>query len=482
MSAQTKTMNKRAEDQLVGAVREVSALVEGGSSPTAAIIKVSSDLSLGPGMVPLVVQAYNVGRTTWQQNSSTGILGKQADFPIARIEDVMGTIYPESPATPGQQKASSAVSPVYNRPPDGLRRDDVMAMEKTAHFQLPSSPVDRDPGDPMIKMSKAFGQAQREKRAIDEAKYQQNVARDHYLAAMGQVCEYFKQAAYWRRPFAEVEYNAQLILGTPAKHALDYAYTTMKLTEKRASGPPTYLAPADPTEAPYSLIAEAINRGREVIKASQHHQAVKQAADEKIAEIVRPFAQAPSSNDGTTPSSVLGDFQSQFLATVTPVGVFGKESGLFGGMAMVGLGAAARGAATQPPEDQVAGAEMELSDPEHLMELRQIETRAMLSDLINNDEVISGYDPEEVMQAYNEIAQLSPRSAMQPAVIRPLLRKQLSQGAMEPFEAQQMAEIEKTLGQTGMFSDESIPGNPSLGEKNDPKKTNEVLGGSSILQ
>ena len=472
-------MNKTAEDQLVGAVREVSALVESGQSPTDAIIKVSADLSLGPGMIPLVVQAYNVGRTTWQQNNSAGILSKQADFPIARIEDVMGSLYPKNPATPGQQKASSAVSSVYNRPPDGLRRDDVSHMEKTARFRLPTVPVDRGPGDPMIKMSKAFGQAQREKRAIDEAKYQQNVARDHYLAAMGQVCEYFKQASYWRLPFAEVEYNAQLILGAPAKHALDYAYTVAKLREKRASGPPTYLAPADPAEVPYSLIVEAIDQGKAVIKASQHHQAVKLAADEKIAEIVSPFVQALDS-DGTTPFSVLGDFQSQSLGTPTPVGVFGKESGLFGGMAMVGLGAAARGAATQPVEDQVAKAELELSDPEHLMELRQIETRAMLSDLINNDEVISGYDPEEVMQAYNEIAQLSPRSAMQPAVIRPLLRKQLSQGAIEPFEAQQMADIEKTLGQTGMFSDESIPANPALGK--DPKKTNEVLGGSSILQ
>ena len=138
-------------------------------------------------------------------------------------------------------------------------------------------------------------------------------------------------AAYWRRPFAEVEYNAQLILGAPAKHALDYAYATMKLTEKRASGPPTYLAPADPAEAPYNLIVEAINRGRVVIKASQYHQAVKKAADEKIAAIVSPFVQAPNSDTQRTPFSVLGASLSPSSADTV------KAAGLFGNMAAMRL-------------------------------------------------------------------------------------------------------------------------------------------------
>ena len=52
------------------------------------------------------------------------------------------------------------------------------------------------------------------------------------------------------------------------------------------------------------------------------------------------------------------------------------------------------------------------------------------------------------MNAYNDIAQLSPRSATQPALIGPYLRKRLTQGAVEPFEAAEMVNVEKSLGQS----------------------------------
>lgn len=466
----TKPMDKSAEAQLLGTVRDVSSQVESGASPTEAIVKAARDGGIGHNMIPLVVHAYNVGRTTWQQNTGEGLLGKQANFPIARLEDVMGAIYPETPSSPGQRKSASAVSNEYSFAPSMPRPDDVQEMEKVAHYTLPvSKPVDRGPGDPMIKMSKAYGQAMREKRSVEEAQYQQNVARDLYLGSLGAICEYFKQAAYWRKPFADVEYNAQLLWGEPAKHAMEYAYVQNGMSEKRATGPPSHLAPADPNIAPYQLIKGAIDMGASVIKASQHHQQLRKAADVRIDELVAPFVFAP--NAETTPFSVLG-------ASQVPSSHHGaKEAGLFGNLVSMGVGASARGATIgdKPKEQMVGKAQLELSDPDHMQELQEIETRAMLSDLMNNDEVISGFDPEEVTNAYNEIAQLSPRGASQPAVIRPLLRKQLTQGAVEPFEAQQMADIEKTLTQTS-----PPPQLGGLGEGGGAK--NEVLSGSSILQ
>jgi len=69
-----------------------------------------------------------------------------------------------------------------------------------------------------------------------------------------------------------------------------------------------------------------------------------------------------------------------------------------------------------------------------------------MSDFMSNDPVISTYDPDEVTGAYNQIVQMAPRSAQQPAVMRGLLRKMLQQqDAMEPFEAEQVAKIEKTF-------------------------------------
>ena len=96
--------------------------------------------------------------------------------------------------------------------------------------------------------------------------------------------------------------------------------------------------------------------------------------------------------------------------------------------------------------DVEAEAVGEIFDPAHEAELRKIRTQAMLSEFISTDPVISTYDPEEVAAAYNQVVQLAPRTAQQPAVMRGLLRKMLQQqDALEPFEAGQLAEVEERL-------------------------------------
>lgn len=102
--------------------------------------------------------------------------------------------------------------------------------------------------------------------------------------------------------------------------------------------------------------------------------------------------------------------------------------------------------APQTDRDLESEAVSELFDPEHEAELTRIKTQAMMSDFMSNDPVISTYDPDEVTSAYNQIVQMAPRSAQQPAVMRGLIRKMLQQqDALEPFEADQVAKIEKTM-------------------------------------
>ena len=89
---------------------------------------------------------------------------------------------------------------------------------------------------------------------------------------------------------------------------------------------------------------------------------------------------------------------------------------------------------------------MDLEDPNHDAQLREIRTQAMLSDLMHDD-VIGGYHPDQVAKAYNEIAQMAPRTAGQPMALAALLRKRL-QGHTEPFEAKEVTDIEKGLKDT----------------------------------
>lgn len=87
-----------------------------------------------------------------------------------------------------------------------------------------------------------------------------------------------------------------------------------------------------------------------------------------------------------------------------------------------------------------------LFDPHHEAELTRIRTQSMLSEFLSTDPVISSYDHDEVLNAFNQIAHLAPRASTQPAVMRGMLRKMLQQqDAMEPFEASQIVAIEKEL-------------------------------------
>lgn len=466
-------MDKQAEERLLTAVRTVSSAVEGGMDPTSAVIKVARDQDLGRNMVPLVVQAYNVGRTNWQQENNSNILDKQASFPIARLEDAIAELYPSEVMTPAEEKAASAVSSVYSQPPKGRPSDDI-GFEKAARAVDIRMPEDQRPEtlDPHEKLSykvdQAFGSISKEKRAMEAAATRERNAKVNYLASLGAIRDYFKQSSYIRKPFAEVEHNARLLFGDPGVYALNYAYESNRMKEARAQGPPRYLSMATKTSEPYSLIDQAIQCGRELLDSHRALRRIEKEAEEKIGGALRPFSQTPSH------VSIIGGKPIQSSASGSS-----KEAGFLGNLAMLGTGSAIRGASehSQSPDAMVEEAESALSDPEHMAELRSIETKAMLQNLINNDEVISGYDPEEVIMAYNEISQLTPRAASQTAIIRPLLRKRLTQGAMEPFEAQQMADIEKTLGQMGQMKDETITPNKPLQSKEDSN----VLSGNTLL-
>lgn len=479
----SKPMDKQAEERLLAAVKLVSASVEGGTPPNDAVVKVAQQMKLGRQMIPLVVHAYNVGRTTFQrEHGGSSILDKQASFPIAHLETIVGQLYPQSPPTPAQTKAASAIDPAYGYAPVNMARDEIRHREKVASADV-RMPVSERPGtafdrqtttigethSPEHAIKVAYAERQRAERSSSEAGRQYRATLDKYLAAMGAITNYFKEAAAFRLPFAEVEWNAIQMFGEPAKHALDYAYKRNSMQEKRASGPPSLLRIADRTQPPYSLIKAAIDLGGELLTAHRRRNAEKEAATEQVKVAFRPFVPKPNQGDPfTTPCSILAD---------CPEVSSRKEANFLTNMIALGVGGRMRGAMEEDAKskgDMIQDATLELSDPTHLQELRDIQTRAMLADFLNNDDVISGYDPEEVTTAFNEISKLSPRTANQPAVVRPLLRKRLAQGAMEPFEAQQVADIEKTVGQA--------QGGVGGAGQDGVRKISEVLSGNTLIR
>jgi hypothetical protein len=438
---------KEAEEQLLNHVRDVQSYIVDGDSPDDAIVKVARDARMHPDMLPLLVQAVNVGRQGYQREkfSGTGILNQVAEFPLARIENIKAALYPAKPQQPSGVLKASAVSADYGRPPKPVISYEKAAHAKLASAKLPASffvqPEVGYKGDPKTKVARMQTAKEQVAREIDNAKVAEVTARDRFLVAMGRVADYFKQADYNRLSLAEVEWNAERLYGALATDVIDYVAARNRSKEARAAVAPRIARPVLPSDRPYADIRLAIDLGRKYADARRHVKDLEGAATEKIAQIMRPF----SEHFPTPPMGLLGrppqDFSGQNKAAslLTAIGA-GIGSGVGGSMRQ----------AMQPKAtpDLISDMGMELDDPAHNDELNGIEAKAMLNDLLANDEVISGFDPQEVSEAYNEITQLAPSSATQPALMRPLLRKRLTAGAVEPFEAQQIADIEKTVRQT----------------------------------
>lgn len=435
---------KEAEERLLQSVRDVQSYIVDGDTPDDAIVKVARERRLHPDMLPLLVQATNVGRQGYQREkcSGQGVLCQIAEFPLARIENVKAALYPAKPVAPSAVLKTSSVSKEYSQPPKPVPSYEKAAMEKVASAKLPDSyfqqPAPGYQGDPKTNVMRMQSQKMAVQRELADAKVAEITARDRYLAAMSRVANYFKTASHDRLSVAEVEWNARKLLGPLATSVFDFVATRTK--EARASGPPRVARPVLLTQEPYASIKAAIDNGYKYVEAKQHVAKLTAEAETKIAEITRPFYDRHTA--GTT--RVLGAVSS----TYSPVKVGSLLTSVAAGVG-ANLGAGMR-SAVQPKttSELISDIGLELDDPQHNDELRAIESRGMLNDFMANDEVISGFDPQEVAEAYNEIVQLAPSAAAQPAIMRPLLRKRLSAGAVEPFEAQQMADIEKTVRQT----------------------------------
>lgn len=426
-------LSKEAEDRLLMAVKRAAILVDDQDlSPSAAITKVALDLDLEPGLVPLVVQAYNTGRTTFQREQHESVLDKFADFPIANTEEVMAAIYPDKVETPADTNTKTAVSDEYKYPPRPLLRDRAQQLTKAASLKLPSLTAEPAPRDPNRKMAKAYSDAVAQKRAFEEARRKHSAAKDNLLFSLAKLADFFKSA---QNRFEEADAFAPLIFGDAGKQAMDYVYTRNNFRMKRSSADQLPVRPIDRTSAPYTLIDGIVKAGHALLDSHQEFCQFSRDTQEKIADALTPhlaYAQPVE-------RSVLVQDRTEKRSA-------GFFSGALGGSLAGSM--LDKAIESKPTGDLVNDMESRLSDPAHENALRAIQAKAELADYMANDDVISGYDPEEVLHAYNEISRLSPRSATQPAVIRPLLRKRLSQGAIEPFEAGQMADIEKTLSQT----------------------------------
>jgi hypothetical protein len=107
----------------------------------------------------------------------------------------------------------------------------------------------------------------------------------------------------------------------------------------------------------------------------------------------------------------------------------------------------------------------DLLDPTHESTMQRIQMQAMLTEFLSSDPVISTYDSDQVVEAFNQITQMTPRASLQPAIMRGQIRKMLQQqDAMEPFEAGQLIDVERGLKDVSAPAELPLAALPDVGE------------------
>ena len=436
-----KRLDKAAEDRLMGAIEKTAALVNAGEHPNTAIVKAAQEDGIPPGHLSLMVHAYNTGRTTRQRQEGGSPLEKAAEFPLADLAVVLEQIYPSQVKTAAALERDAAVSLEYSLPPSGMlsRRRQSELLKQAASIdwrrwargdqEVVVTTPPAYPSEPAVRMKKAYCEAERLARDVDEARRKEAAAFDKMAQTFQEITDYFRRPG--ATPIPVVKEQAYLLHGGKARQLIDEIVRVTpglaKMAQHKVSRVSNYLPAADGEV--YGLISEFLDHVDDYRRVKQAHADLRAANQGRAEALLAPFVARPVSVLGDAPFSIEKLANKPNLMSLL-LGATAAQA--FGGQQAAGNS----GGGQSPPRHN------QLLDPAHEARLRNIRAQSMLQDLIANDPTISQHDPNEALQAYNDIVAMAPRTADQGMVMQPLLRKRLTQGSLDPFELDQLLGME----------------------------------------
>ena len=83
-------------------------------------------------------------------------------------------------------------------------------------------------------------------------------------------------------------------------------------------------------------------------------------------------------------------------------------------------------------------------EPKDIAEIEAFRSSSILSEMVAKDEILAAADPGKVVEAYKSLLRLSPDAANDPLIASAVLRSVVSGGAMDPFAAKQIADLQLT--------------------------------------
>lgn len=424
-----RPLAKEAETKLIGAIERAAGYVNSGMSPDDAIVKSASESDIPAGHINLMVHAYNTGRTTKQREQGDDTLEKAADFPLADAQVVLDALFPRNVKTAAALVAESIVSPQYALPPHDLiaRRNSAMTKAAAGKISLPEKTWTPPPRDEEAVVRKAASARRAAELASEELRRQATAAYAKAAGAMETLQEYFRHPG--NMSFQDAVRQTELRFGEPGVSVLKKLAAVYPYLEKQAATQEMWIGNGEPFTLVKNVLdaVHAYNTAKIAVpvKEAKHKKEVPVFLTDSILHnpADEPLTLKSAAGTPPAPAPAGGFFQPAINAAKHLAGA--------GNSIATGLG------------DDYAKTLQSLTDPEHDNELRNIRAQGVLHDMMINDSVISGHDPYDVANAFNELANVAPGFVDSPAAMQALMRKRLEAGHMADFDVKQIVDMEK---------------------------------------
>lgn len=434
-----KQITDKTAARIVQAGDKLCDYIESGDTAVAAGVKVAKEFDLSANHIRLACRAYNSGVVNGDREEGNSFTAKFAVSSRVDPDDVIAKVFPTD--VKQAMEVASPVASVYELASN-------FATDKTAKSKVIE--IDRDLR--VVRPKRKSKMQESVEKKDEESKYTKAKKKVVKLNDLRADLRRYELDAATKTAAVVDAYHSQF--GSNTAPLLWVRKVAVDLFGKVAG---QFIDPiADMHLGPVmrDKFAAEVDRGRvlgqqpiPITTESGVFKAVKDAMDAyKVwakAEIEFPKQAIELRRAVAAELNRDAPFQQLLLPSETKESmeqlVWEKRSSMLMGML---AGSAARSGITGPPAggldaNATLDAQVKLNDPAHQSELRRLSVEVMLNDLLNNDQVISSYNPDQIADAFEELGQSAPGVVDNPSLFRANMRRML-QGNLTAHDAESL--------------------------------------------
>ena len=417
------TPTKEQREKIDTAIDKITDLCASGNmTPSRAVAKVASAMNLTPDYLPIIVRAYNTGAAAIHREESKSIQEKAASYPIAYLNEVMSILKGE--CSLGKKASVTEVKddfwdyPAEVHFPDAwdyLKDKEEPVVETVKKAAAKPHQVIKAHEAVMNAVDITANEATRVKYAAEEAKDQAYDAVVRELRKAGGI-----------KPDVAREY-AKVAYGKEGLKIINKMIKENYMDKKAQYQKETYI----PDDHPFAKAFDNfVSKYEEFKKAAAVEKKVLENCVGIVNQYVRPkdrYIGDMDSIDEMFKEAEVARKKKRELSRVKQAYIPRSASGIGGITGLEAINHPGWVGLDRFERELMYG----LADPAHEAELRRIRVQSILVDLLNTDPYLKEKDPEEVLDAMNEILELNPDIHKSKAMLRVALRQFMESGGMD---------------------------------------------------